>query len=627
MSSRSQQFLESLDNHVLVGDGAMGSRLYELGIALDISYDHLNLSKPELVRQVHNEYLKAGSNVLETNTFSANRLKLSSFGLEAQLQQINREGVLLARDIAGGNAFVAGAVGPLPQQSPNVNIDQLSEDDVRQIYREQILELAEAGADVIQLETFSDVQQLVWVLEEVKRSCQLPVVAQLTFLDGHRTAAGDDAYTSLELLASRGADVIGTNCGRGVANVLRVIEYICARTDAKISAYPNAGLPEEVDGRYMYLATPEYLADSAEQMARSGANLIGGCCGTGPADIAAIADRIGTIRPAKRARISVIEPSAAPAQPAVAQTSEPEFLTRLRQKTVVLVELDAPKTTDYQKVLQGAKALKAAGVDAITVGDSPLATLRMDGFVMGAMIQQQAGVSVVCHLACRDRNIIGTQGLLLGAHAQGIRVVLALTGDPAKLGNQPGASSVYDLNSFKLCELISRLNAGENFSGQSIGEPTRFSIGVAFNPNVRNLEVEVRRLKRKVNAGAAFALTQAVFDAETMRRGCEAVAELGIPVFAGVFPLLSNRHAEFLHNEFPGITVHEQVRKRMKSAKGDKALMAAEGMAIARELIDDYREYASGLYLIPPLNRHQVAIELIEHIHSANAGLAATKPL
>ena len=497
-----------------------------------------------------------------------------------------------------------------------VNVEELSEADARSMFREQITALAEGGADLIQLETFTDLNQIRWALEEAKACCDLPIIAQMTFPDGRHAPDGADAFEALESLHRAGAAVVGTNCGQGVAKVLRAIEYLGQRTNALLSAFPNAGLPQQVGGRFMYLATPEYIAESAERMVRAGVNLIGGCCGTTAADIAAIANRLASMKPARRV-VQAPAASISVAAPAIPPRAVPDYLANLKRKTVILVELDPPKDTDVQKTVRAAQALKAAGVDAITLGDSPLATLRMNSVIAGAMVEREVDVPVICHLACRDRNLIGTQSLLLGAEALGLRSILALTGDPAKLGNHPAATSVYDLNSFKLIELILRMNRGQNHAGQPLGRPTAFTVGVAFNPNVRNLDMEVKRLQRKVQRGASFAMTQAVFDGPTMQRACAAAKELGIPVFAGVFPLLSNRHAEFLHNEFPGITVCEEVRNRMAAAAPDKEKMAAEGMAIARELIDAFRECADGLYLIPPFNRHRVAVELIQYIRSS----------
>ncbi|MCC6679740.1 MAG: bifunctional homocysteine S-methyltransferase/methylenetetrahydrofolate reductase [Phycisphaeraceae bacterium] len=614
MAARGQAFFERLAEQVVIGDGAMGSRLYELGMSLGGSSDALNLARPDLVRQVHEEYLAAGAQLLETNTFSANSVRLAAFGLAEQVAAINRKGVELAKAAAGDRAFVSGAVGPLPALAAGDNLAPLTEQQARAAFRQQISLLAEAGVDVIQLETFTDLDQLRWALQEARACCDLPVIAQMTLPDGRHAPDGHDAHEALQSLRDQGADVVGTNCGHGVSRVLRAVEYLAARTDAPLSAYPNAGMPEQVDGRLLYLTTPAYVAEAAARMADCGANLIGGCCGTTAAHIAAIAQRLGQRKPARRAARIEVKPAPQQVTAVAAPPTPPDFLEHRKDRIPVLVELDPPKTTDMAKLLESAAAVKEAGADAVTLGDSPLAQLRMCGFTAGAAVMQQVGIPVICHLSCRDRNLIGTQGLLLGAHVQGIRNVLALTGDPAKVGNHPDAASVYDLNSFSLIEMIVRLNQGVNAAGQSIGKPTAFHVGVAFNPNKRDITPELRRLERKVERGATYALTQAVFDAATMQRACAAARHLGIPIFAGVFPLLSVNHAEFLHNEFPGITICDAVRQRMAKAAPDKQRMAEEGMAIARELIDEFSQCADGLYLIPPLNRARVAVELLHHI-------------
>ena len=609
-----KRFLEQLAERVLVGDSAMGSRLYELGAPLNQSCEAMNLVHAELIRQVHRENIDAGANILETNTFAANRYKLQRYGLDAQLIEINRRGVQLARDIAGDNAFVGGAVGPLPGGLTDVSIEELPEADIRAAFREQIVALANAGADLIILETFTELKQIRLALEEAKACCDLPVMAQMTFPDGQHAPDGSDAFEALESLHRVGADVVGTNCGQGVAKVLKAIEYLGHRTNAYLSAFANAGLPQRVGGRMLYVATPEYIAESAQRMVEAGANIIGGCCGTTSRDIATIAERLRNLRPARR-WVSTPSPAVAP-EVAAPPRAVPNFLARLKSKTVVLVELDAPKGCDIQKFLRGVKLLQQAGADAITIGDSPLATMRMNGFMLASMVAREYDIEIICHLACRDRNLIATQGLLLGADAMGIRNLLAVTGDPSKLGDYPDASSVYDFNSFKLLELVGRLNSGSSLAGQPLGRPAGFTAGVAYNPNVRNIESEVKRLAKKVERGAQFAMTQAVFDVHTMKRAIDAAKPLGIPVFAGVYPLVSHRNAEYLHNEFPGITISQEVRDRMAGAGPDKDAMAAEGMKIARELIEQFMPIADGIYLIPPFNRAAVAAELIAFIHS-----------
>ncbi|MDD4892042.1 MAG: bifunctional homocysteine S-methyltransferase/methylenetetrahydrofolate reductase [Phycisphaerae bacterium] len=618
MAGRGKEFLARLGERVVIGDGAMGSRLYELGVPLGVNYDHLNITQPGLVRQVHREYLDAGAELIETNAFSANRVKLAPFELADRVAEINRAAVALAREVAGQRAFVAGGVGPVPPTAGDAGLDELSEADIRETYREQIVALAEAGADLLILETFTDLRQIQLALTVAKESCDLPVVAQMTFPDGRRAPDGSEASLALRSLIALGADVVGTNCGRGVAKVLRAIEYLGQCIDAPLSAFANAGMPEQVAGRSLYLMSPEYFADAAERMVHAGASLVGGCCGTRAADIAAMAERIRGLKPGRRFARALAPGEAklatAPPRPM------PDFLARLRERTVVLVEMDPPRGTDMQRLLRGARALKEAGADAVTVGDSPLGTLRMDGMVVGSILERELDIPVICHLACRDRNLIGMQSLLLGAHALGIRSILAVTGDPAKLGDHPDATSVYNLNSIKLVNLIARLNGGHNHSGQLIGQPTAFHVGVAFNPNARNLASEVERLRRKAEQGADFVMTQAVFDAATMRRACEAARAAGvtIPIFAGIYPLVSSRNAEFLHNEFPGISIADEVRRRMASASPDRVRMAAEGIAIAKELIDAFRGCADGLYIIAPLNRPRAPVELLEYIRGRN---------
>ena len=453
MAQRGKELLEKIDRGVVIGDGAMGSRLYDLGVGAQDCYDAVNLTRPQLVRQVHAEYLQAGAELLETNAFSANRLKLAPYHLDQQTAAINRRAVELAREVAGDKAYVAGTIGPLPATLFETGED-LPEDLARDVFREQIVALAEAGADVLMLETFTDLHQAQWALTEAKKACDLPVIAQMTFPDGRHAPDGTDALAALESLHQLGADVLGTNCGRGVAMVQRAIEYLGPRLDARLCAYANAGLPEQVGGRYLYLATPQYIADAAERMVKAGVRLIGGCCGTTAKDIAAIAQRVKWLAVGARPTVRADEPrpsasgssgliETAPsgsrlvAPPAAPGARVPDFLADLKRKTVILVELDPPKTTDLQRLLRGARALRDAGADAVTVGDSPLATLRMSGLMVAPTLQREVDLPVICHIACRDRNLIGTQSMLLAASALGVHQVLVITGDPAKVGDHP----------------------------------------------------------------------------------------------------------------------------------------------------------------------------------------------
>ena len=596
---------------MLVGDGAMGTELYARGVGLDVNFDELNLTRPDLVKSIHSDYVQAGAQFLEANTYGANRGRLQSYGLEDRLTDINAAGIRLAREAADGKAFVAGSIGSLPSDEYSDDPIVWSADDVFEVFKEQAIVLADAGADVILLETFSDLEQLQQGVRAAKGHTDLPVVAQLTFQHRAVTTGGVDVYSALQGLVELGADVVGTNCGRGVANVLHIVEEFGSRSKAKLSAFPNAGFPEDVGGRIMYLSAPQYLATVAERMADAGANLVGGCCGTTPKSIQAIAERLGRRKPATR-RIRKV-PKAAVVQAPIMPPSRQTYLDKTKDRALIFVELDPPYGLNFDNLLAGSHVLHNMGVDAITMGDSPLATLRVSNLATATMVQGQVGIECIIHLTCRDHNIIGLQAILMGAWVQGVRSILVITGDPAKLGNQPGASSVYDLNSIGLIKIAASLNKGINYAGASVHKATGFNIGCGFNPNFKNLEFEVNKLKRKIAAGAMFIMTQLVFDPPKYAEAVRMIRDAGIkaPIFPAVFPFASGRNAEFLHHELPGVSVPEQYLARM--AKTDKKTGMKEGIQIAKELIEQYWEHSNGVYIIPPFNRYEVAAELVEH--------------
>ncbi len=608
------RFLEELSETVLVGDGAMGTELYARGVGVDVNFDELNLSRPAIVQSVHADYVQAGARLLETNTYGANRGRLRGHGLEGRLQDINDAGVRLAREAAGDKAFVAGSIGSLPVQQYADDPIVWTADDVYEMFKEQALLLANAGVDLILLETFSDLDQLQQGVRAVKQHTDLPLIAQLTFQHRAVTAGGVDVYSALQSLVDLGADVVGTNCGRGVANVLHIVEEFAARSQARISAFPNAGFPEDVGGRIMYLSSPEYLATMAERMVEAGANLVGGCCGTTPTSIEAMVARIGRRPPAVR-KIRAV-PRAVAVEPPVRPPRRTTYLDRIREKPVVFVELDPPFGLQFEKLLTGCRVLHNMGVDAITMGDSPVATLRVSNLATAALVQGEIGIECIVHMTCRDHNIIGLQAALMGAWVQGIKSVLVITGDPAKLGNQPGASSVYDLNSIGLIKIASDLNRGKNFAGASVQKATGFNIGCGFNPNFKNLQFEVGKLKRKVEAGAMFVLTQLVFDPRQYAESVRLIRDAGIdvPIFPAVFPFTSFRNAEFLHNELPGVRVPEALLQRM--SRTDTHNSQKEGLAIAKELMEQFWEHADGMYIVPPFNRHELAAELVDYLYS-----------
>jgi homocysteine S-methyltransferase len=614
-----KDFLARLREEVLIGDGALGTMLSEYGIGRDANYELLNLARPDLVRNLHKGYVDAGSQVIETNTFGANQTKLPSSHRADEVRAINQAGVRLAREAAREKAFVAGAVGPLGTIGGGAEFTAWDDDQVRDHFREPIVALADTGADLLILETFSDLRQLLLALEVAKSTTDLPVICQMAFHERGHTYAGAHVSTAVEALSRAGADVIGANCGRGVRAVLSAVQAMTGAGDWLVSAYPNAGLPEYVDGRYLFGAPLPYLVESAVCMAEAGANLIGGCCGTTPAYIGQVAEALKGRKPARRWRATVsgeTRRAEAVDERVVSRPPAGSILERLPggppRKPLVVVELDPPRDLRYEPVLRRAQQLRDMGVDAITMADNPVATLRMGNIALAQIVQKEADIAVIVHLTCRDHNLLGMQSLLMAAHVMGLHHLLALTGDPARVGDEPGATSVYDLNSFGLVELIGKFNGGVTNVGAPLGEKTNFSIGVALNPNGRNLPGQVARLRKKFALGAHFAMTQPIFDAERFDQMREATASVG-PVLVGCLPLLSERNAEFLHNEVPGMSLTDDVRGRMKGLGGERG--RREGLRICKELIDHMLPRADGFYIIPPQVRTELAVELVDHIN------------
>jgi len=616
---RGATLLARMREEVVIGDGALGTLISERGIGRDTSYECLNLTHQDFIKDVHRAYLEAGSTVLETNTFGANRTKLALFDFAEDVEAINRAGVALAREVAGEKAYVAGSVGPLAAAAGQRELAPLSDDDIRSLFREPIVALADAGADLLILETFSDLHHLLLALEVARSNTDLPVICQMAFHERGYTYSGVAAAAALEALSAAGADVIGANCGRGVRCVAAAMEIMTRSTDGFLSAYPNAGLPEYVDGRYLFGAPLPYLVDSAAAMAAQGVNLIGGCCGTNPEYIARIAERLKGQKIAARAR-SLKPAATATARPAADWGPEPpagSILSALAgprpRRPLIVVELDPPRDLRYEPVVRRAQQLKDMGVDAITMADNPVAQLHMGNMALAQIVQREADLPVIVHLTCRDHNLLGIQSLLLAAHVSGLYHLLALTGDPARVGDQPGATSVYDLNSFGLVDLIRKFNSGTSHAGMPLQGRTRFTVGVAFNPNGRNLPGQVARLKKKLACGAHFAMTQPIYDPCRFDQMLEAVTGLGGPILVGIMPLLSERNAEFLHNEVPGITLTDEVRQRMKGLSGPPG--RAMGLAICRELIEHMAPRADGFYLIPSQLRTEMAVDLVDFIH------------
>lgn len=598
--------IERLKNEILVGDGAIGTMLYSKGVGLEANFEHLNLINPQIVLDLHMEYIAAGSQIIETNTFGANYTRLQPIGLENRVAEINRKGASLARQAAGRDVLVAGSMGPLARVKGEERT--LSSTEQQEIFKTQASALAEGGVDLLLLETFPDTGQM----ENAISACistGLPVVASMTFTEGGTTPSGTTAEDAARRLSSAGADVIGANCGAGPLELLKIVRRMASASTLPISAYANSGFPEFVDGRHIYRCTPDYFARMAAEMVTNGATIIGGCCGTTPDHIRAVASLLQGMVPAPRTFFNISLPSTKAEKEDVQRQG---FLSEWGKRPVITVELDPPQGMDIAKVIEGSRALKNAGADAINLAENPLARVRMGNMALGSLIQREIGIEVIAHITCRDRNLLGLQSDLMGASLLGIPNILAVTGDPARMGNQSGASSVYDINSFELIKMIRDLNNGFNATSSSIGPGTGFTVGCAFNPNSPKIMVQVERLRKKVSSGAQFAQTQPIYDSEVLHRMLEATSDLNIPILPGILPLVSERNCEYLHNEVPGIVIPDVIRKRMRGKEKEEGVL--EGLAIAREFIGHAMDKVGGFYLIPPFGRYSLAVELISFI-------------
>jgi methionine synthase / methylenetetrahydrofolate reductase(NADPH) len=598
-------------------DGGMGTMLYAHGIFINRSYDELVLSNPDLVRSIHAEYVQAGAELLETNTFGANPVKLGQHGLEGRVVEINARAAELARAAAGDRALVGGAIGPLGIRIEPYGPTSL--DEARSFFREQVDGLLEGGVDFFVLETFADLAEVRQALAAVRDASALPIVAQMTVREDGTTLYG----TTVELCAQRleewGADVVGLNCSVGPHGILSGVERVAATVSRPVSAQPNAGLPREIDGRKIYMASPEYMAKYTRRLIQAGARFVGGCCGTTPEHIRRMSDVVHAHSPSRsrgRVEVRVVSPEQAGAVSPVPLAERSALGRKLAAgELVTSVEILPPKGVDPAKMLEGVRELERAGVDAVNVPDGPRAQMRMGVIATSVLVQRSSSIEAVVHYTCRDRNLLGMLSDLLGAHALGLRNLLLITGDPPKMGPYPESTAVFDIDAIGLTNLVSRLNHGLDPGGNAIGSATSFTIGVGVNPGAIDLEHELNRFYWKVEAGAEYAITQPIFDAEQLLRFIGELDSRGIriPIVAGIWPLVSVRNAEFLANEVPGISVPDAVIDRMRSAQAKSQEHALqEGVAIARELFAAVRPEVQGLQVSAPFGRVSFALQVFE---------------
>jgi homocysteine S-methyltransferase len=605
----------------LLADGAMGTLLHAHGFRFDQCFDELNLTHPAAVAEIHRAYIESGAQIILTNTFGANRYKLAKHGLADKVAEINRAGVELARRVVNASfrqVWIAGDVGPLGVRL--APFGRVQPQEARAAFREQIQALSEAGADLIVIETITDRFEIVEAIQAAREVTSLPVVASMTFTRDDRTLLGDDPTTVARTIHQAGADLIGVNCSGGPSQLLRILRQMRrAVPEAHFWIKPNAGWPEHVGGRVMYAATPEYFRDFVAEFRKAGASIIGGCCGTTPEHIAAMHQALIS---QPDIATETVEISEAPQTLDLLQNESPSQLARKfsEGKFAIAVELDPPRGLSTQKLVAAASLLSDAGADVIDVADTPMARMRMSAWAVCDVIQRQVGIETTLHFPTRGRNLLRVQGDLLAAHALGIRNVFVVMGDPTAIGDYPEAADNYDLVPSGLIKLIKQgFNLGIDHAGVSIGQPTSFFVGAALNPCSPEPDNEIKNLKRKLKAGADFFLTQPIFDPQTLRQFLERFAEItgrpfDKPVLVGILPLVSVKHANFLHNEVPGIVIPAETRARMERA-GENG--AQEGVQIALELIEKIRPWAAGIYIMPQFHRYDLVAEIIEKTRAA----------
>ncbi len=603
--------LDKLKTQVLTADGAMGTLLYSYGI--DFCYEELNIEKPEIIEKIHQDYIKAGADIIQTNTYGANSIKLARYGMENRVRELNAAAASIAKKAAApGGQFVLGTIGGIRgiRKSTATNAEILA------AVREQAESLLDGSLDGILFETYYDFEELSESVKLLRSMSDLPIIAQVSMHDPGVLQNGLSLNEALHRLEAIGADVVGVNCRLGPYHTIQAFEDVTLPNKAFLSAYPNASLLDVEDGRIVYESEADYFGRAAVLLRNEGVRLIGGCCGTTPKHIEAAKKRLAGLPPLTEKKVKTKKPifiqEAAPA-------TDVPICEKAKKERTVIVELDTPKTLLTEKFIEGANALYASGIDAVTMADNSLASPRISNMAMGATLKMKHDVRSLVHITCRDRNLIGLQSHLMGLDALGLHDVLAITGDPTKVGDFPGAASVYDVSSLELIQLIKQLNEGISFSGKPLKKKANFSIAAALNPNVRVLDRAVKRMEKKIECGADYFITQPVFTKEKIIELHEATKHLPTPVFIGIMPLTNIRNAEFLHHEVPGIKLSDETLERMRACGDDKEASAKEGVKIAKELVETAAKLFNGLYIITPFLRYDMSIELVNYIKELDA--------
>jgi homocysteine S-methyltransferase len=603
-----------LQEQVLLCDGAMGTMLYNKGVYLNSCFDELSLINPDLVKDVHREYIQSGADIIETNTFGANRYKLKSFGLEDKVAAINQAGARIAKETAGEEIFVAGSIGPLGLKIEPWGPTSIKE--AEEAFYEQAEALLQGGVDLLILETFSDINEIHQAIKAVHKLAKSTIiVAEMTIREDGNSLYGTTPEVFTKKLEEWKANVVGVNCSVGPAHMYECIEKMARVTKLPLSTMPNAGIPREVEGRNIYLCSPDYMAEYAKRFVLRGVKIVGGCCGTTPAHIKAMRAAIKAFQPPKRKMVQISSPHQEKREKEVIPIQDKSRMARKLAdgKFVVSVEVVPPRGHNPSKVIEVVSMLEREGIDCVNIPDGPRASARMSPMALAFILLARTKIEPILHYTCRDRNLLGMQSDLLGIYAQGLRNILIITGDPPKLGDYPDATAVFDVDSIGLTNVVNYLNRGVDIGGRRLAEATGFHIGVGANPGAVNLDYEISRFEWKVDAGAEFAITQPVYDIGILENFLKRIDHCRIPLLAGIWPLFSLRNAEFMHNEVPGASVPPEIMKRMRDAQEISPEKARqEGVSIAQEVVSRLKGMVEGIQISPPLGKYELALEVLE---------------